>query len=39
MGHFGDIEGVRAATETQLLGVVSLRVAKAIRAHFHEAKK
>ena len=39
MGHFGDIEGVRAATETQLLDVVSLRVAKAIRAHFHKAKK
>lgn len=32
--HFGSVEGVRAASESALLDVVNLKVARAILAHF-----
>ena len=35
MSAFGDVQGISAASETDLLGVVNLKVARAIRVHFH----
>ena len=32
---FGDIQGIKAASMDELQGVVSLKVARAIRVHFH----
>lgn len=32
---FGDIKGIKAASKAELQGVVSLKVAQAIRVHFH----
>lgn len=32
---FGDIQGIKAASKAELQGVVSLKVAQAIRVHFH----
>jgi excinuclease ABC subunit C len=34
--HFGSVEGVRGASESALLDVVNLKVARAILGHFKE---
>ena len=35
MAAFGDVKSISKASEAALLNVVSLKVAKAVRSHFH----
>jgi excinuclease UvrABC nuclease subunit len=35
MAAFGDVKAISEASQKQLLNVVNLKVARAIRVHFH----
>lgn len=38
MAAFGDVKAISEASEKALLDVVNLKVARAVRVHFHGAK-